>query len=97
MFLNLNRIKRLAILLFHFQGVWCGIIHHVVNEHEWAVSYTDTGSNTCQHGPLCDDRQKGWLKAGSPTHNSLIEIVMNKRLISKIPYYLNCRLIYNFA
>lgn len=77
--------------LLHFQDIWLGIIHHVVDEHQWPVSFVDTGSNSCQHGPLCEERQKGWLTKGSPAHDALIEIVMNKRLINKIPYYLHCR------
>ncbi|XP_071141350.1 uncharacterized protein [Mytilus edulis] len=74
-----------------FMGVWCGMIHHVVNEHEWSMSYTDDGTYACKHGPLCAEREKGWLKAGSPAHDAAIGIVMDKRFIKKIPYYLNCR------
>lgn len=75
----------------NLQGVWCGMIHHVVNEHEWSMSYTDDGTYACKHGPLCAEREKGWLKAGSPAHDAAIGIVMDKRFIKKIPYYLNCR------
>ncbi|CAC5418394.1 unnamed protein product [Mytilus coruscus] len=74
-----------------FMGVWCGMIHHVVNEHEWSMSYTDDGTYSCKHGPLCEEREKGWLKAGSPAHDAAIGIVMDKRFIKKIPFYLNCR------
>ncbi|VDI72140.1 Hypothetical predicted protein [Mytilus galloprovincialis] len=74
-----------------FMGVWCGMIHHVVNEHEWSMSYTDDGTYACKHGPLCAEREKGWLKAGSPAHDAAIGIVMDKRFIKKIPYNLNCR------
>ncbi|CAC5387947.1 unnamed protein product [Mytilus coruscus] len=73
------------------KGVWCGMIHHVVNEHEWSMSYTDDGTYSCKHGPLCEEREKGWLKAGSQAHDAAIGIVMDKRFIKKIPYYLNCR------
>ncbi|CAG2231030.1 unnamed protein product [Mytilus edulis] len=55
------------------------------------MSYTDDGTYSCKHGPLCAEREKGWLKAGSPAHDAAIGIVMDKRFIKKIPYYLNCR------
>ncbi|CAC5421377.1 unnamed protein product [Mytilus coruscus] len=73
-----------------FMGVWCGMIHHVVNEHEWSISYTDDGTYSCKQGPLCEVKEKGWLKAGSPAHDAAIGIVMDKRFIKKNPYFLNC-------
>jgi hypothetical protein len=66
-------------------------IGHVVNEHEWILSYSNSGESACKHGPLNVDREKGWLKKGSAPHKALRDIVMNKRLLQKIPYYLNCR------
>lgn len=74
-----------------FLGIWFGMVQHVTNEHSWILSYTDSGANECRHGPLLTPRDKGWLKPGSPPHVALRDIVMNKRLIQKIPYYLNCR------
>ncbi|CAG2228437.1 unnamed protein product [Mytilus edulis] len=76
-----------------FQDVWYGVLHHVVNEHQWSVPFANsTVSNSCQHGPLEDGAQsKDYLKKGSPPHNALRKIAMDKRLVNNIPYYLNCR------
>jgi hypothetical protein len=60
----------------------------VVNEHEWILSYSNSGESACKQGPLNVDREKGWLKKGSAPHKALRDIVMNKRLLQKIPYYL---------
>ncbi|XP_062618107.1 uncharacterized protein LOC134279696, partial [Saccostrea cucullata] len=60
-----------------FIGIWFGVIHHVVNEHEWILPYRAGGRSSCQHGPL--------------THGVVREIVRDKKLIKKIPYYLNCQ------
>ncbi|XP_061167182.1 uncharacterized protein LOC133176022 [Saccostrea echinata] len=74
-----------------FIGIWFGVIHHVVNEHEWILPYRAGAKSSCQHGPLTEERNKDWLEAGSPAHVAVREIVRDKRLIKKIPYYLNCR------
>lgn len=74
-----------------FQGIWYGILHHTVNEHQWMISYGDNVPNECQHGPLSSERDKGWLKGATPPHDALIKIVMDKHLLRKIPYYLHCR------
>ena len=63
----------------------------MVNEYEWILSYRNSGESACKQGPLNVDREKGWLKKGSAPHKALRDIVMNKRLLQKIPYYLNCR------
>ena len=73
--------------------MWFGVIHHVVNEHEWILPYRTGGKSFCQHGPLTEDRKKGWLVAGSPAHNALGDIVCDERLLKKIPYFLNCRFV----
>ena len=41
-----------------FKGVWRGILHHVINEHEWLLLSSD-GSYSCKHRPLSSDRDKG--------------------------------------
>nr|XP_022301675.1 uncharacterized protein LOC111109742 [Crassostrea virginica] len=75
-----------------FMEVWCGVVHHVVDEHEWNMSYSSNfyGSNKCLHGPI-EDEHKAWLTKGSPAHTALIEIVFNKRFLSQIHYYVNFR------
>lgn len=74
-----------------FIGVWFGLLHHVTNEHEWILPYNDSGINACQHGPLTEERTKGWLEKNSPAHNALRYVVMDKRRLNQIHYYLNCR------
>nr|XP_022309859.1 uncharacterized protein LOC111115422 isoform X3 [Crassostrea virginica] len=74
-----------------FISMWFGVIHHVVNEHEWILPYRTGGKSSCQHGPLTEEREKGWIVAGSPAHNALRDIVCDTRLLKKIPYFLNCR------
>lgn len=71
--------------------MWIGVLHHVVNVHSWILPYSS--SNKCEHGPLTSAREKGWLEKDSPAHVSLRSIVLDKRLLNNIPYYLNCRFI----
>lgn len=72
-----------------FKGTWIGVLHHVVNVHEWVLPYSST--NRCEHGPLTSEREKGWLERDSPAHVALRHIVLDKRLLNNIPYYLNFR------
>ncbi|XP_062570141.1 uncharacterized protein LOC134232209 [Saccostrea cucullata] len=72
-----------------FVGNWIGILHHTVNVHTWVLPYSDI--NECNHGPLTEERTKGWLEKDSPAHVALREIVLDKRLQNNVPYYLNCR------
>ncbi|XP_034334703.2 uncharacterized protein [Magallana gigas] len=74
-----------------FIGMCFGVIHHVVNEHEWILPYKVGARSSCLHGPLTEERDKGWLEPGSPASVALRNIVRDKRLVKKIPYYLNCR------
>ena len=53
-----------------FKGVWRGILHHVINKHEWLLPSSD-GSYSCKHGPLSSDRDKGWLERDSDQHVAL--------------------------
>ncbi|XP_078329915.1 uncharacterized protein LOC111101498 [Crassostrea virginica] len=63
-----------------FISMWFGVINHVVYEHEWILPYRTGGKSFCQHGPLTEEMEKGWLVAGSPAHNALRDIVCDKRL-----------------
>lgn len=76
-------------LCLNLQGTWIGVLHHVVNVHEWVLPYSST--NRCEHGPLTSEREKGWLERDSPAHVALRHIVLDKRLLNNIPYYLNFR------
>ncbi|XP_070565952.1 uncharacterized protein [Ptychodera flava] len=76
-----------------FRGMWGGVLHHVINEHEWIVSIGSTGSNHCHHGPLAEnaDEEKEWLKKNSKAHSVLRNIIFDRRFLKKIPFYLNAR------
>ncbi|XP_062612144.1 uncharacterized protein LOC134273936 [Saccostrea cucullata] len=74
-----------------FKGHWIGILH-VVNEHQWILSYSDDfENNKCNHGPLPAESNKSYLEKGSDAHIALRGIVLNTRLLNSIHYYLNCR------
>ena len=72
------------------QAIWTGVLHHVVNEHEWIFDY-GCGSNSCSHGPLTEERDLKWLEAGSKAHQALVKIVLDRRLQNNVPYFLNFR------
>ncbi|CAC5358179.1 unnamed protein product [Mytilus coruscus] len=75
-----------------FKGSWFKILHHVVNEHTWLLSYDDTfDNNKCNHGPLSEESEKTYMEKGSDAHIALRYIVMDIKLLKDIPYYLNCR------
>lgn len=59
------------------------ILRHIGNKHEWTVASAYT---KCAHGELTTDeeRSKGWLKPGSPSHKALQTIVCDKRLLKDI-------------
>lgn len=69
--------------------MWISVLHHVVDVHEWLLTYGN--SNKCDHGPLTDEREKKWLEKDSSAHESLRRIVLDKRLLGNIPYYINFR------
>ena len=71
--------------------MWLDVIYHVINEQEWIFPYRLGAVNPCQHGPLTEEQEGGWIEAGSPARLALRNIVLEKRLLKKIQYYLNCR------
>lgn len=73
--------------------MWVGVLHHVVGEHEWYLPYSEMGLSMCKHDPLTgeDTGNKEYLIKGSPAHEALRKIILDKRLLHKIPYYLNFR------
>jgi hypothetical protein len=68
------------------QDMWFGVLHHVVNEHEWIL-----GKGKCSHGPLVDQRDIQWMNKGSAAHDALRAVVADKRFLKNIPYFLNAR------
>ncbi|KAL5019014.1 hypothetical protein ScPMuIL_004736 [Solemya velum] len=63
---------------------WRGVLHHVVNVHEWALG-------CCEHGELEPNEDKKWLEPDSAAHKKLRDIVYNTRLLHSFPYYVNFR------
>ena len=73
------------------QDMWVGILHHVVNEHEWILEEGHNGGR-CAHDLLNEaEHDKPWLKKESPAHKSLTKIVLDQRFLNTIPYYINFR------
>ena len=49
-------------------------------------------SGQCAHAPLNEtERNKPWLKKDSATHNALAKIVLDKRFLNSIPYFINLK------
>jgi len=51
-------------------------IHHVVNRHEFIGNET---YHRCEHEEYTEDRE--WMEEGSPAHEELKQIVLNKVLL----------------
>ena len=62
---------------------WISIIHNVANIHLW--NYADI-YHRCSHPPIPPDvaRTKCWLRPGSPAHDALKDVVLNKKLLKDI-------------
>uniref|UniRef100_A0A8C3I818 Uncharacterized protein n=1 Tax=Chrysemys picta bellii TaxID=8478 RepID=A0A8C3I818_CHRPI len=73
-----------------FIGMWCGLVHHVVNEHQWA-SGNGIIEGRCKHGPQMDEREKEWLEKGSKPHTEMCRIILDKKFLRNIPYFLQFR------
>lgn len=50
------------------KDLWVGVLHHVQNEHEWALSYVSLSPGMCSYGELEENRDKEWVEKGSPAH-----------------------------
>ncbi|XP_014670470.1 PREDICTED: uncharacterized protein LOC106811400 [Priapulus caudatus] len=75
-----------------FVCIWSGVLHHVVNEHEWIMAHGQ-GLNRCCHGPLDDGRTKPWLdkETDSEAMSALRKIVLDKRFLKRVDYVINFR------
>ena len=62
---------------------WISILHHVVDKHSWDSSVL---YNCCPHDPISATarRKTKWLKEGSPAHEALKQVVMEKRLLKDL-------------
>ena len=62
---------------------WTSVIHHVANRHRWGYS---TLFPHCEHekpAPQYVD-STAWLKPGSPSHDALKEVVLEKKLLKDL-------------
>ncbi|XP_073671566.1 uncharacterized protein [Paramisgurnus dabryanus] len=66
-----------------FLALWAGLLHHVCNEHEWAMG-------SCKHGQLADS-EKQWIQRDSKAHKALVEIILKKRWLKDVHKYLRFR------
>lgn len=62
---------------------WISILHHVADKHHWDSSVL---YNRCPHDPIPPTaRQKTkWLKEGSPAHDALKQVFLDKRLLNDL-------------
>ena len=73
--------------------MWLTRLQHVVNVHAWAIPYTSGVAPECLHDDLTEEERNNtaWLEKGCKAHEALRKIMMDKRFLNKIPYYLNGR------
>lgn len=79
--------------------MWTGVLHHVINEHEWVLPHGDENSYKCTHADLGEDqRDKEWLhrSKNASTLKDLASIIMEKRLLNNVSYYLNFRYVLRY-
>ncbi|XP_019642687.1 PREDICTED: uncharacterized protein LOC109483971 [Branchiostoma belcheri] len=69
-----------------FLTMWTGILHHVCNNHTWALGQ-------CLHPPLdyTEVRTTTWLVPGSAPHNRLREILLDKKWLKTAHKFLRFR------
>ena len=76
---------------FYVQGKWAGVLHHVVNSHEW-VDVIGSGETECMHSSCEEDnRDAPWLEPDSKPHQDLRAVVLETRLLNTLKYYVNFR------
>eukprot|EP00105_Crassostrea_gigas_P025257 XP_011445781.1 PREDICTED: uncharacterized protein LOC105341126 [Crassostrea gigas] len=53
--------------------------------------HVNLSPGSCSHGELEENRDKEWIEKGSPAHLAQTKIVLDKRFLNNIHYYLNFR------
>ena len=66
------------------QDMLRGILHHVVDKHEWL-------DGECQHGEIPVESQKAWLTPDSPAHIGLRKVVLDTRFLHTLVHYTKFR------
>ena len=93
-FQYLNTRIFVYFITFVLQEIWITMLHHVVDEHVWAL-YGGKTDGRCAHEQLDEEeRKKPWLKKNSPAHYALRKIIMDKCLLNTLKYYTNFRFVY---
>ena len=72
-----------------FAGNLLGVLHHIVDEHEWLFT-VDGREGKCDHGPL-EEQAIAFLEPGSPGHEKLHAIIMDRCFLKTLPYYKDFR------
>ncbi|XP_068097178.1 uncharacterized protein [Hyperolius riggenbachi] len=64
---------------------WTSIIYHVTDRHKWDDYKI---YHKCHHDELhqSEECKRAWLKAGSPAHSKMKEIIMSKRLLADLEH-----------
>ena len=80
-------------LVFFYQSLWCGVLHHTVNKHHWS-DLMGVGVRGCGHGDLDDEEERDapWLEPDSQPHQALRDIVMDAKLLKNLKFFINFRL-----
>lgn len=86
-FRNSNTIT--VVYFYYSQARWRGALHHVTNKLEWTLR-DGAGPAACEHEPL-EEQDKPWLTTDSKPHERLRDIVLDKRLLNNLKYYVNFR------
>lgn len=65
---------------------WLSLLHHITGKHRWKISAEFKHIKMCGHATISRKDQKSikWLKAGSPAHVALEEVVTNSKLLKDI-------------
>ena len=65
--------------------MWCGVVHHLAGEHEWA-------DGQCSHGPLSSTEQdKTYLPKTSKAAEAIRKVVFEQKWLKSMVYYVNFR------
>ena len=71
--------------MFLLREKWISILSHVYDIREFSKNKI---FKKCAHRPL---EPRSWLTLGSPANNVLKSIVMDKRLLKDLPYFVDCK------
>ena len=73
--------------IIHLQEVWFGVLHHVCGEHKWA-------EGECRHSPEeTPSNGKTYLKKSSKALAALRKVVLDKKWLSNLAFYVRFRFV----